>query len=790
MVSTEGSCRKRSKQGSHNTALAPSDGRPQTTQPQPCPDTWARLSSMIMLRIPSVVSHTQHAPKSGVSSSSGSTSATVTSSSSAAKRAKLSSSWLCGETAATSATTGIPLSVVPSQRRARTPSSISRTNGVLSIVIFTAAARPRSSQLLCLAGPETASARPSRGSAPCGRSRRQARPGPPFALGDGRPRSASAAVGPACRAPRRCRGSARCVAGRRPVTASPAPPARRPPRRAPRPPASARAALLLDLDQPTPAILPPKVTTPPAKAGGFSGKLGRNRLASLPKVVSRPDTERPPMHNLSRRNIARQHTSTVTAVCALSESLRLNRAAGRASLRRAARIDGDDRGTGSCSLVPKHRNQLRPRGVQYVLGEHAARQAAYVQLLNANARKSADKIRGEFVQEVGSAPRDPSGICGETRPSFAASLAATFAARQQSLPPSQPSRRLLRPLGPFDELAIRQGNDRGKAAVNANRFAATALGFLYLDVKDDKPLAALPCQNRGGWIARQSSVPFALDLAGDADNADALAFAQRQSIADAEFCSVVAGSSPEARKAWFVARFDAAEKGFECLVETPQHLLFGAITVAGQPLVSGPHRLQFVRLIGIAQTDIAAPVCLDPLLQSGVVEVTESVQHCGERKRLCPIWVETVFVCKAHSGNHSTGSHFVQFSVSQGRSCLQSHSVVEQGSGHRLWRAGGREPWQFRHLYVGFAARSLTAQCLPIAPVPGTIVSGVVNSEHVDESSCRCRAGACAVCPPPQSSAVGVRGSKALARTNNSTAEHDRSRLVRLFTAPATREPL
>jgi len=51
------------------------------------------------------------------------------------------------------------------------------------------------------------------------------------------------------------------------------------------------------------------VTTPPAKAGGFSGKLGRNRLASLPKVVSRPDTERPPMHNLSRRNIARQHTS-------------------------------------------------------------------------------------------------------------------------------------------------------------------------------------------------------------------------------------------------------------------------------------------------------------------------------------------------------------------------------------------------------------------------------------------------------------------------------------------------
>jgi hypothetical protein len=43
---------------------------------------------------------------------------------------------VCGTSPATNAAIGVPLSVAPSQRRARTLSSISTIVGVLSIVIF------------------------------------------------------------------------------------------------------------------------------------------------------------------------------------------------------------------------------------------------------------------------------------------------------------------------------------------------------------------------------------------------------------------------------------------------------------------------------------------------------------------------------------------------------------------------------------------------------------------------------------------------------------------------------
>ena len=46
------------------------------------------------------------------------------------------SSWVCGEIATTYATTGIPVSVAPAQRRAMTPSSTSTMTGVLSSVIL------------------------------------------------------------------------------------------------------------------------------------------------------------------------------------------------------------------------------------------------------------------------------------------------------------------------------------------------------------------------------------------------------------------------------------------------------------------------------------------------------------------------------------------------------------------------------------------------------------------------------------------------------------------------------
>src|SRR3954469_23782774 len=104
------------------------------------------------------------------------------------------------------------------------------------------------------------------------------------------------------------------------------------------------------------------VNSPPAKAGGFSGKLCGNPLAWRLEAGSRPEVG-PQKHDLCRRNITVENTSAVTAVHSLAERLRPDHAALRAGLRGSAGIDQHDVPTGPCCLVGDVLNELAPRGI-------------------------------------------------------------------------------------------------------------------------------------------------------------------------------------------------------------------------------------------------------------------------------------------------------------------------------------------------------------------------------------------------------------------------------------------
>jgi hypothetical protein len=385
------------------------------------------------------------------------------------------------------------------------------------------------------------------------------------------------------------------------------------------------------------------VNIPSAKADGFSGKLCGIPLALRLKPRTGAE-KRPLLHNHRRGNIAVEDAAARTAVRSFRECLGFDCVTVGTFLRCATWIDGDDHGTGSCSLVPKHHNQVRPRSIQYIFGKHTARQAVYVQLLNSNARKSLDQICREFVEEIGPAPRNLIGICGEARPSFVASLAATFTARPRPLPSPQPLRGQLRPIRSFDKLAIRQRNNRGKPTVNANHLAGAGFGFLYLDAKNNKPLAGLAADYSSfeHCVDGQWPMPFALNLARNTDNPEPRAFPNCQPVSHPEVGAVETRSCSEPRKTSLSFGFQPSEECGEGFIKTPQDLLLSAIAKAGQTFVGKPNRFQLICLVDIPQAFATAPPRLDALLKASVVEFAEAGEHvfkrtCLDARRIEPV---------------------------------------------------------------------------------------------------------------------------------------------------------
>jgi hypothetical protein len=356
--------------------------------------------------------------------------------------------------------------------------------------------------------------------------------------------------------------------------------------------------------------------------------------------------EGPDMHDLSRSNIAIQNTPAFAAVRPLAQRLRLDRPAFRAGLRGAARIDLDERATSLCSFVVEHRDQLRPCGVVYVAGQHSTRQTANVDVLDGDPGEAVYEVSGQLVQHVAPSGGNSATVSSEPLPRLVATLRSALAPRKGALAAAQPLGGTLRPIRASDGLAIGQRDERGKSGVETDSLAVAGIGGGDIDVKDDVPLAVLPGKDRGLRIARQGSVPFHLDLAWDADEADAPGLAQGQAVADAELGGVVSGTGAKTRETGFVAALEPGKERLERLVETAEHLLLGAEGPSGEAVMNGACGLQFCGLHPVGDGHTLSPPRLDALLQPGVVEGAEVRKHVSKRGLLGAVRVDAKLVGK------------------------------------------------------------------------------------------------------------------------------------------------
>ena len=126
-----------------------------------------------------------------------------------------------------------------------------------------------------------------------------------------------------------------------------------------------------------------------------------------------------------------------------------------------------------------------------------------------------------------------------------------------------------------------------------------------------------------------------------------LTLADRQPVANPEVGTVEHAFRPETGKT-ALASLDPAEERLERLVETADNLLLRRVTVTGQPLVSQPNGFQFVGLIDVAERLAPPLVRLDPLLETGVVEVAEAPKHVGQPGGLRRVRKEAVFERTKH----------------------------------------------------------------------------------------------------------------------------------------------
>lgn len=352
------------------------------------------------------------------------------------------------------------------------------------------------------------------------------------------------------------------------------------------------------------------------------------------------------MNDHCRSNVPVENTAAIAAVHALDQCLCGDRSALRAGLRSPARIDADELAPGSLSLVCEHLNQLRPRGVVDVLGEHSGRQAFDVEVFDRYPAEAADYIAANLVQGIAPSIGDARLELCKSALALGSDVRSALASGKRTLAAAQPLSGALSPIRAFSGRAGRKRDEVGKPDIDADSKIVRPLGCRNLDVKDDIPLAVLARQDRGLRLTGQVAMPANLDFAGYANESDLSGLAQRQPIANAELGCVEPGARPEAREA-----VTAAEERAERFFESAQHLLLSGEGPARQLGYPSADRFQFRRLVAVAQALSAPPICFDALLQRGVIDVAEVGEHFRQKRGLRSVRIDPVFVGEKHRIN-------------------------------------------------------------------------------------------------------------------------------------------
>lgn len=355
------------------------------------------------------------------------------------------------------------------------------------------------------------------------------------------------------------------------------------------------------------------------------------------------------MYDLSRGDITIQEAAAITAVLSGFERLGFDKSTLWADLARTARIDFDQLTTGAFSLVAKHRNDLSPRGIIDMLGEHPGRQAFDAEVLDCDSPETIDDVSGLFVAEIPPAVTDPGMIFGEGSNALQPSFRASLATGDSVLPETQTLCGALRPVRSSDRFAVAQGDNAGQPHIDADALLAGAVDGFDIYMEDDVPFTSIPRQNRGSRLARQTAVPAGFDLAVDSDDADLAGFADGQSVADAEVCSAVAGGCAKTWKSRLGAALNATEECPEPLIKLSQYLLLCRIgpTTMRVLSITPDYRKRCHLLVAVYRDALA--VCRDAVFQRGVVEMAEIVQHLAQRADLSTARIDPIFVAEYHA---------------------------------------------------------------------------------------------------------------------------------------------
>lgn len=423
------------------------------------------------------------------------------------------------------------------------------------------------------------------------------------------------------------------------------------------------------------------MNTPPAEAGGFPGKLCGNPLAWRLEAGPRPKVG-PLQYDPSCRHVSVKGTPTFATMFSDGEWLSFDRTAFGADLTCPARIDQHDHGTGACSLVLNELDELRPRGVVDGFSEHSARQPRDVQVLHSDVRESVHQRPGQFVCEVAAAVADSGRQTGDTKRGFALALTAASFAGDGSLGAAQGIGCLLGERRRRNGFADGQRNHRRQAQVDADRSKCpfSHFGVWGVELKVYEPLPSSVALDHGSanrCARRHFAVPLHLDLAGNADDAEAPALADGQPVANAEVGAIEAAFGAETGEARLTSSLQATKECREVLFQPAQNLLLRRKTVSGEPFIHSSYSLQLGGLVAVAQTNPAPAVSFDSLLKRGVIQIAKGPEHRGQTIALSAVRIDAKFVGEyqlgglpiRHSGslvknpsersNASAGSPFV-----------------------------------------------------------------------------------------------------------------------------------
>ena len=351
------------------------------------------------------------------------------------------------------------------------------------------------------------------------------------------------------------------------------------------------------------------------------------------------------MHDHRRSNVSIKGASAVTAVLSFGERFLGDGPALGARLRSATRIDLDELASGAFSLVANHLDELPPRGVVNFLGQHAARETLDIQVFDGDATEAIDELPALLVQEVSTRISGVRLMSGDGELALAAHLRAQLAAGKGALQSAQLAGVPLRDVRTGNRLSVAERHQSRKAHIQPDAIGACPLDRRNLDMKDDVPLARIAAQDAGLRLGRKVAMPAHLDLAGNADETEFPALADRHAVAHTKVSGVVAVASPEPGEPGLVATLDPAEEGLEGLIELPHHLLLSGRGPAPDVREVAPNDRQARDLLVDADRD-ALFVGANAVFERGVVELAKVAQHLTQERGLRPVWFDAVAVAQ------------------------------------------------------------------------------------------------------------------------------------------------